>query len=415
MSIYENDDTTSIHFIGRNNSGQYGLNCYDHLWSLAECHNPLIKKVFMGKHHSIFSDENYENIWCTGNIRFEPFDNGQLINGSECRSVDYFRTRGIKIKHICASELMTFFITEEHQLYVTIPLNHDNNYRSDYDKLGINIYDHPQYKPIVFVPTIKNVMDVKRTRDFCVALCEEHRVHDVRKLLEHWSRTIVCVGNDIREMIVMFCRTKTVYSTMHNAASGAPTDIMTKGWNKIETLADKNIIQIACGSDHCLFLEDSGVLWVCGINICGCLGLYAEAAPLGDYTSLPNPQPIAYFVDHEIKICDINCGESHNLALDEQGRVYAWGNNEFGMCGDTTQCQVYVPHYVKTMENEHYLFGRNRFNECFKQMFTSEKHEKRIYTPQRITLDEYEMELVDIIPGIDNTTFICEKATVMLN
>ena len=39
------------------------------------------------------------------------------------------------------------------------------------------------------------------------------------------------------------------------------------------------------------------------------------------------------FVDNEIKIVDIKSGMDFNLALDINGKVYGWGNNDAGSCG----------------------------------------------------------------------------------
>merc|ERR1712176_1543473 len=35
-------------------------------------------------------------------------------------------------------------------------------------------------------------------------------------------------------------------------------------------------------------------------------------------------------------ITQISAGANHNLSLDEAGNVYAWGSNEYGQCGRTT-------------------------------------------------------------------------------
>ena len=90
-----------------------------------------------------------------------------------------------------------------------------------------------------------------------------------------------------------------------------------------------------------------------------------------------------YFVDNGIKIKEIECGMSHNLALDTKGNVYGWGYNYWGQCGDGSRMNVLEPKkidfkgmkvkvikcgsnhsYCKTNDGRNWLWGRNENNEC---------------------------------------------------
>ena len=45
-------------------------------------------------------------------------------------------------------------------------------------------------------------------------------------------------------------------------------------------------------------------------------------------------------VDEPIKITQSSAGSYHNLALDESGNLYAWGSNEYGQLGDGTTTDI---------------------------------------------------------------------------
>ena len=49
---------------------------------------------------------------------------------------------------------------------------------------------------------------------------------------------------------------------------------------------------------------------------------------------------------YETKIVDVSAGWSHNLALDQDGGLWVWGNNEQGQLGDGTTTTSYVPKQI---------------------------------------------------------------------
>src|SRR5574344_344156 len=57
-------------------------------------------------------------------------------------------------------------------------------------------------------------------------------------------------------------------------------------------------------------------------------------------------------IEKEFKdIVDISAGETHNLAVDINGTVWAWGNNGNGQLGDGTTNNHYVPYRVEGLSN----------------------------------------------------------------
>lgn len=94
--------------------------------------------------------------------------------------------------------------------------------------------------------------------------------------------------------------------------------------SKIESL-QRHIIVCACAGDgFSLFLNNSGVILVCGSSNIGCLGIQSV-------TSLTTPKIIEKFID--IKIVQIACYKSHVLTLDIHGNIFSFGYNEHGALG----------------------------------------------------------------------------------
>ncbi|MBX3605945.1 MAG: hypothetical protein KF788_11755 [Piscinibacter sp.] len=90
-----------------------------------------------------------------------------------------------------------------------------------------------------------------------------------------------------------------------------------------------NFIAVAAGEQHSLALRDDGVVFAWGIDETGQLGqgrsLGASAVPLA-VTGLPG------------RMRSIAAGGAlgHSLAVGEDGRVWAWGHNNFGQLGQPT-------------------------------------------------------------------------------
>ncbi len=89
----------------------------------------------------------------------------------------------------------------------------------------------------------------------------------------------------------------------------------------------KNIQQIRCGYEYCLFLDENGAVWSSGENIFG--QLVIGKCDLKEYKLCK----IEYFERNNIKILAIKCGSHHSLCIDSNHIVYAWGQNDKGQCG----------------------------------------------------------------------------------
>ena len=109
-------------------------------------------------------------------------------------------------------------------------------------------------------------------------------------------------------------------------------------------LSEKNIVQISAGEYHTVALDEGGKVYTWGENYSGQLEnetLEYSAICLSDK-------------DNELKgkrIVDISAGGIHTVAIDEEGKVYTWGNNKYGQLGDETANSP-LPICISNKENE---------------------------------------------------------------
>ncbi|MCL2444968.1 IPT/TIG domain-containing protein [Candidatus Saccharibacteria bacterium] len=101
-------------------------------------------------------------------------------------------------------------------------------------------------------------------------------------------------------------------------ASNVPVAVDMSG-----VLAGRDIIQIAAGSNHSLALDSEGRVFAWGMNVWGQLGNSTG-------TTTASNTPVAVDMSgalHGRSIVQIEAGETHSLALDSEGQIFAWGNN----------------------------------------------------------------------------------------
>ncbi|KAJ3091971.1 hypothetical protein HK102_012003 [Quaeritorhiza haematococci] len=81
---------------------------------------------------------------------------------------------------------------------------------------------------------------------------------------------------------------------------------------------------VACGWEHSLALDVNGRVWVFGDGQFGQLGLG---------TGVKSSSTPRLLLRVESKVTKIACGIRHNLVLSEDGQVWGWGSNKFGELG----------------------------------------------------------------------------------
>ena len=97
-------------------------------------------------------------------------------------------------------------------------------------------------------------------------------------------------------------------------------------------IANKVIVSIACGYSHTIALDNTGKVYAWGANGDGQLG----DGTSGTGTNKNTPILINTGAIMDKIIVSIACGSNHTIALDNNGNLYAWGKNIFGQLGDGT-------------------------------------------------------------------------------
>ena len=93
---------------------------------------------------------------------------------------------------------------------------------------------------------------------------------------------------------------------------------------------------INAGWKHCAAITTSGLLYTWGRGAYGRLGL-------GHNRDEKTPQLVKdYSEKTDPTFKDVSCGESHTLALDNKGRVWAWGSGHYGKLGLPVDGSSYV-------------------------------------------------------------------------
>lgn len=87
--------------------------------------------------------------------------------------------------------------------------------------------------------------------------------------------------------------------------------------------AGARVLEVAAGESHSVALLDDGSLWVWGRNYYGALGT-------GTKDAAKTPVVLATIG----RIHTVSAGCDATLALKDDGTVWAWGNNEYGQLGD---------------------------------------------------------------------------------
>ncbi|XP_063773192.1 probable E3 ubiquitin-protein ligase HERC3 isoform X2 [Pseudophryne corroboree] len=121
----------------------------------------------------------------------------------------------------------------------------------------------------------------------------------------------------------------------HEHEDGAP--------GHINTLSDQHIIHVACGQSHSVALNNQGQLFSWGAGSEGQLGLSTTEQ------SIPVPRLIKKL--NQQKILQVSCGSQHCLALSDDCQLFTWGQNNHGQLGlGQGLSSQSIPQRVKALE-----------------------------------------------------------------
>ncbi|XP_039864537.1 probable E3 ubiquitin-protein ligase HERC6 isoform X1 [Simochromis diagramma] len=104
-------------------------------------------------------------------------------------------------------------------------------------------------------------------------------------------------------------------------------------------LAGVAVTQIAAGGTHSLFLTLADLVYCCGANKCGQLGVNrVDEKGRFNICMVPALRPLS--------VSFISCGESHSAVLTKDGKVYTFGDGSQGQLGHSTSANEVKPKLV---------------------------------------------------------------------
>jgi len=109
----------------------------------------------------------------------------------------------------------------------------------------------------------------------------------------------------------------------------------------VNELSSINVIAIAAGSEHSLFLRSNGQILACGDN---------DEGQLGDATNLESSLPVQVG-DVFSDVTAIAAGGDFSMLLKSNGVVFTWGENSLGQLGDGTNTNSNVPVQVNSLSD----------------------------------------------------------------
>lgn len=94
----------------------------------------------------------------------------------------------------------------------------------------------------------------------------------------------------------------------------------------VEKPKDVKFVQVSSGDSHSLAITDQGELYVFGIGYYGALGLGSESHVF-------TPTLLEFFKTAGLRVKEAHGGEFHTIVLTDNGEVYTWGRNDYGQLG----------------------------------------------------------------------------------
>ncbi|KAL4497276.1 hypothetical protein ABPG72_011211 [Tetrahymena utriculariae] len=105
------------------------------------------------------------------------------------------------------------------------------------------------------------------------------------------------------------------------------------------------IRSVSCGEEHSAFITQRGHIYTIGSNEDGKLGISTKAI-----TSSSTPCLVEDL--SKIKCLSLSCGQSHTVAVMQNGEVYGWGDGSYGQLGNGSQEPKFAPTRVVSENNE---------------------------------------------------------------
>lgn len=124
----------------------------------------------------------------------------------------------------------------------------------------------------------------------------------------------------------VFASGNSIFGVLGNGITDA-TPVKIPTLIEIPNIGNQKIIQVSSGQFHTLFLTDYGLVYSCGRNSFGRLGIGKSKI------NIDRPTPIDMTNMGNQYVIKVDTGTEHSLFLTNEGQVYACGNYMFGRLG----------------------------------------------------------------------------------
>jgi E3 ubiquitin-protein ligase HERC2 len=116
---------------------------------------------------------------------------------------------------------------------------------------------------------------------------------------------------------------------------------------QVEALAGIDVVDVVFGEQHAVAVDTEGDVFTWGWG--GSFLFGPGALGHGDTISQPFPALVEALSDAGERIVGVAAGRTHSLALSGDGKVFSWGNGEYGRCGNGKRKQL-TPELVDVLE-----------------------------------------------------------------
>ncbi|MBN2880892.1 hypothetical protein JXM83_02460 [Candidatus Woesearchaeota archaeon] len=117
-------------------------------------------------------------------------------------------------------------------------------------------------------------------------------------------------------------------------AESVPLDIT----SEFNLNQEEKVIQVSLGDSHSAVITSEGRIFTWGNNVFGQLGDGTTT-----YSSVPIDITSQFSLDEDDKIVQVSLNGSHSSVITSKGRIFIWGENEFGQLGDGTSVNRSIP------------------------------------------------------------------------
>jgi RCC1 and BTB domain-containing protein len=202
-------------------------------------------------------------------------------------------------------------------------------------KLNIHFYNNIKFisicgSNVIIVTKSDKVFSYGNNTDGCLGLGHYNTVDEPQVVSELCNKQLIKVAFGSTHMLFL-TKSGECYSSGGNdfGQLGNGTIAHCNKPKLIESLIEKHIVDISCGYFHNILLTNRGQVYSFGRNNCGQIGCNNENV-------LNQLTPILINGFNSEKVIAISCGGNHSLALTESGHVFSWGKNCENQLGDGT-------------------------------------------------------------------------------